>query len=149
MSLKVTVRTVIIAAATLFLGWAGFSMTNDESSENQLKQSPLPRPISVELLGTAKKITGVAVPAHILTGKRPRFFQVDEPSVVTVILPGGRSVTLPAIPTVSSHCPRYTRNQLTLPCISRVFFLKTRTDTEFFLMRTDTEFSMRLFESLL
>ncbi len=95
MSLKVTTRTVIIAAATLFLGWAGFSMTNDEPSENQLKQSPLPRLISVELLGTTKEITGVTVPAHILTGKRPGFFQVDEPSVVTVTLPGVRVVTIP------------------------------------------------------
>jgi hypothetical protein len=89
------IRTTAAAAAVLTLGLVGFAMTNDGPTT-----SPTPRPsplrsFSVPLLGTASDIKGIAVPAHILAGERPRYFQIDSPSVARVALPGGKVVSLP------------------------------------------------------
>jgi len=89
-----TAKAILGAAATLILGWVGFTTMSDEPPADPAARPSPPRRVSVRLLGLAEEITGIAVPAQILAGQRPRFFQIDEPSVVVVTLPGDRTISL-------------------------------------------------------
>jgi len=53
-----------------------------------------PRTVRVPLLGAASKVEGVAVPGSVATG-RITSFQFKEPSILAVVLPEGRVMTLP------------------------------------------------------
>jgi hypothetical protein len=59
--------------------------------------APAPHPsVHVTLLGRAADIKGVAVPDRVISGEGPQFFQIDEPSLVLVTLPGGKRVSFSA-----------------------------------------------------
>jgi len=85
------VRAAVAMAAILGAGVAALSM-----AVHRLEKIVAPRRVAVRLLGPASGITGIDVPAHILAGRRPRFFQIEVPSVVAVTLPGGKVFSLPA-----------------------------------------------------
>ncbi len=89
-----TRATAVSGAAALILGWMGFATVNDAPPEDPADKSSPPRQVTVRLLGPAKGITGTTVPGHILAGKRPRFFQIAEPSLITVDLPNGNKMSL-------------------------------------------------------
>lgn len=95
-SAKAAMRTAVTAAAILILGFVGLAMTKDHPPKDPSSAHSEPSRVSVRLLGPASEIKGVAIPAHILAGERPRFFQINEPSVVAVTLPGGKVITIPS-----------------------------------------------------
>lgn len=100
MAAKAITRAAGLTTATLALGFAGVAMTIDPPSTSKPAMLIPQRRVSVRLLGSASGITGVSVPKHILAGERPRFFQVDEPSLVAVTLPGGKVITVPSTMTL-------------------------------------------------
>ena len=57
---------------------------------------PPPKPVSVGLLEPATRISGVSVPRSVLDASlATAFFDIDEPAIVSVGLPGGKTVSLP------------------------------------------------------
>ena len=95
MPAKGTKRTAAAATAILILGVVGLAMMDDHPPKVPAPPSP-PRRVSIRLLGPVSEIKGVTVPAHVLTAQRgSEFFQIDEPSVITVSLPGGKRISLP------------------------------------------------------
>lgn len=90
-------RTPMRAAfSAAIMGYAvmGLAMHNDDSTRADGKSTATPGRLSIRLLGPASDIRGTKVPAHILAGQRPRFFQIDEPRLVAVTLPGGKVISM-------------------------------------------------------
>jgi hypothetical protein len=81
--------------AVIVFGLVGLAMRTEDSAMAADPRPSSPGPVSIRLLGPASGIRGANVPAHILAGQRPRFFQIDEPRSVEVTLPGGKIASLP------------------------------------------------------
>jgi hypothetical protein len=94
----IVTKTMLFAAvstASILLACNGLMIMDNKSLDNEhVPLTERPR-ISVQLLRPASAITGMTVPAHIISGERPHFFEVNDPSVIAVILPDGKQISLP------------------------------------------------------
>ncbi len=95
MPTKATLWATVALTATLVLG-AGKLMMGDKGPEKAplVPTTPLRR-VSIWLFEPASRIKGVAVPSQVLGAARgSNFFQINEPAIISVTLPGGKEVTL-------------------------------------------------------
>ena len=91
------VSAVLVAAYCAVIGSRSRSMVNSSVAHPQPAPEsapPLPK-VSITLLGRATDIKGVSVPSACITGDQTESFQIGNPALIALTVPGRQEFSLP------------------------------------------------------
>jgi hypothetical protein len=91
------VSAVLVAAYCAVIGSRSRSMVNSSVAHPQPAPEsapPLPK-VSITLLGRATDIKGVSVPSACISGDQPESFQIGNPALIALTVPGRQEFSLP------------------------------------------------------